>query len=83
MNAITKLFFLISLLTITYNANAEITTKKQADQFLSQYCIALVNGIEKTVEKQKQQAKKRKWDEFSKSGRWISGLADIYSKLCK
>ena len=77
-----KIFALTCLLT-TFNVQAEITTKEQADKFLHDYCIALVNEIEKAVEKQKVLANKENWDEFMKTGAWISGISDIYSKLCK
>jgi len=77
-----KIFFIV-FLTATFNVNAEITTKEQADKFLDKYCIALVNEIEKAVEKQKQQAAKEDWQEFFKTGGWIDGVAGVYSKLCK
>ncbi len=71
------------ILLNAFNAHAEIKTKEQADKFLDGYCIALVNEIEKAVEKQKIQAKKEDWEDFMKTGAWISGVADVYAKLCK
>jgi hypothetical protein len=50
-----KILFIFSLMA-TSSVNAEITTREQADKFLDNYCIALVNEIQKAVEKQKQQA---------------------------
>ena len=73
----------ILLVAFTCNASAEITTKEQADKFLDQYCIALVNEIEKAVDKQKVLASKEDWESFMETGAWIGGIADVYSKLCK
>ena len=41
-----KILFSFSLLA-TSSVNAEITTREQADKFLDNYCIALVNEIQK------------------------------------
>lgn len=78
-----KKILVFILFISTFNTQAEITTKEQADKFLNSYCIALVNEIEKAVEKQKKQAKDNDWDNFMKTGAWISGISDVYSKLCK
>ena len=46
-----KSVFFFALISISYSgySNAEITTKKQADQFINQYCISLVNQLEKSL----------------------------------
>ena len=31
----------------------------------------------------KKLAAKEEWEDFMKTGYWIGGLADVYSKLCK
>ena len=78
-----KKIFTGILMFIALSAHAEIKTKEQADKFLDGYCIALVNEIEKAVEKQKIQAKKEDWENFMKTGAWISGISEVYSNLCK
>ncbi len=71
------------LLVFSSQVNAEIKTKEQADKFIGDYCVSLVNEIQKAVIRQGDLAKEEKWDEFMKTGTWISGVADVYSKLCK
>ncbi len=78
-----KSLFIAILMFTAVNAQAEITTKEQADQFINTYCITLVNEIEKAANKQTTLAEKEDWGNFMKTGTWISGLADIYSKLCR
>ncbi len=78
-----KKILIATFLLSTFSAQAEIKTKEQADKFLNGYCIALVNEIEKAAEKQKNQAEKEDWIRFTETGTWISGIADVYNKLCK
>lgn len=61
----------------------EITTEEQAEQFLKQYCVALVNEISKAVNLQTKHAAKKDWDKFMEQGDWIAGVADVYGNLCK
>ena len=82
-----KKILIIALMSILCggNANAEITTKKQADTFINQYCISLVNKFEKIVEGTRDldthtNIGARQMKSESKS---IGEIVDIYSKLCK
>ena len=75
------------------NALAEITTKKQAVQFIDHYCISLVNEFKQTLEEQNELIKdvEEAGEEdigfllltgVATSGR-IDRFVEIYSKLCK
>lgn len=78
-----KVIFIILFILSASSAHSEITTKKQADEFLEQYCVVLINEISKADEKLTEHAAKEDWDGFYKTGAWLSGVADVYSKLCK
>ena len=78
-----KIIFIILITLLASSAHSEITTKTQAEKFLEHYCVALINEIAKADEKLTEQAAKEDWDSFYKTGAWISGVADVYSKLCK
>ena len=82
-----KKILFIALMTIACggNVNAEITTKEQAETFINQYCISLVNKLGKIVEKTRDldtnnNIGARMMKSESKS---IDEIVDIYSKLCK
>lgn len=60
-----------------------MTTKQQADNFLGKYCIELVNGISDAYDSQLVAVNAKDWKTFFEKGRWIGGLADVYSKVCK
>ena len=66
-----------------FNANAQIQNKQQAQDFLDRYCIEIVNAIEEAYKRQKGSVESQDWKTFAEQGRWIGGLADVYSKLCK
>lgn len=61
----------------------DITTESQAEAFLKNYCVALINEVAKATKLQEQYAAQEAWDEFMEQGAWISGLADVYGNLCK
>tara|TARA_B100002051_G_C16486678_1_gene510762 strand:- start:371 stop:622 length:252 start_codon:yes stop_codon:yes gene_type:complete len=64
-------------------SSAKINSKKDADEFIQNYCIEIVATIEHSYSEQKLLAKQNKWAEFEKKSIFILGLADLYSKLCK
>ena len=70
------------IFTAQVSAN-EISTKKEADEFLGNYCIALVNEIAKAVKRQDAHSKKQEWQQVGEQGAYIAGVADVYSKLCR
>jgi hypothetical protein len=78
-----KIIFIGPFLLSTFSVHAEIKIQEQADSFLNGYCITLVNEIEKSVGRQKQQAAKEDWKKFMETGAWIVGIADLYNRLCK
>ncbi len=77
-----KIIFII-MLFFSFSVNAEITTKEQADEFLSEYCIELVNGIQESKNKAEVQISEGDFKGFLETAGWIGGIADVYSKLCK
>jgi len=86
-------FVALFYLCISGNAFAEITTKKQAEEFINQYCISLVNEFKKTLEvKQSLEKNAEKAGEEDLAALLLTGVAtsndierfvDIYTKLCK
>ena len=64
-------------------SQAKIKTKVEADNFLNEYCIEIVNAIKEAYETQIISVKNSDLRKFAEQGRWIGGLSDIYSKLCK
>ena len=79
-NILLALFFSIAF---ALNANAKINTKEEADNFLENYCIEIVSAIKDAYEIQIESASSQDWKTFGDKGRWIGGLADVYSKICK
>jgi len=73
---------LLAVLGVSH-AYAEIKTRQDADAFLNKYCIELVKAIEVQYEEQKVLVVEKKWREFFEKGGLISGMAKIYSNLCK
>ncbi len=61
-------FFLTCILFTQFNspiyAITEFKTREEADKFLNQYCIDLVNFTKGVVKRQKELAKQEKWREF-------------------
>ncbi|MEM8942191.1 MAG: hypothetical protein AAGC91_08540 [Pseudomonadota bacterium] len=77
---------LVCALTLAVSASAkaqEITTAAEAQDFLDDYCVALVNEISKAVDRQKGHAEREEWDKFMEQGAWIAGVSDVYGNLCK
>lgn len=62
---------------------AEITTKEQADAFLENYCIALVNQVAEASKRQAALAAREDWEGFVEQGAYIAGIAEVYNNLCK
>lgn len=89
-----KIFFVaFCYFFLSGNSLAEITTKKQADQFINQYCVSLVNEFKQTLEEKKQlQKSAQKAGEEDFAALLLTGAAtvndidrfvEIYTKLCK
>ena len=78
-------FFSLSLISNEFFivSQAKIKTKVEADNFLNEYCIDIVNAIKEAYENQIISVKNNDLRRFGEQGRWIGGLSDIYSKLCK
>mgnify|MGYP004381666263 FL=1 len=65
------------------NVNAKINSKQEDDNFLNDYCIEIVSAIKDAYELQLEAVSIQDWKTFGEKGRWIGGLADVYTKLCK
>ena len=80
-------FFFLLLILISneflLKSQAKIKTKLEADNFLNEYCIEIVNAIKEAYETQIIAIKNNDLKKFGEQGRWIGGLSDVYSKLCK
>ena len=63
------------------NANADVDNNVDARRFLSNYCITLVNEIEKSYQKQLDALEKNKMIEFTKVSKYIYGVSDLYDNL--
>ncbi len=73
----------LTLLVAVAAQSQEIKTEAEAEAFLQQYCVSLVNEIAKAVDLQKGYAEREEWDKLMEQGAWIAGVADIYGNLCK
>jgi len=79
-----KIIILITYISLCFNIyGADITNKQQADKFIANYCIELVNGISNTKRRAETKIKNNNMKGFLEESSWIAGLADVYSKLCK
>ena len=80
-----KNIFIIIFLTCAFSSIslAQVNNKKEADEFLNFYCLELVKTIESSYYDQVEAAKLNSWETFMEKGRWIEGVAGVYSKLCK
>ena len=82
-----KTFLMVSLILISNNmmlsANARLKNKEDANKFLDEYCIEIVNAIKEAYEKQIIAIENKDLRKFGEQGLWIQGLSDVYSKLCK
>ena len=83
-----KLIFSFLFLILISNefllkSQAKIKSKLEADNFLNEYCIEIVNAIKEAYEIQIISIKNNDLKKFGEQGRWIGGLSDTYSKLCK
>ena len=80
-------FSIASILLISNDflltTNARIKTKEESSRFLNEYCIEVVNAIKDAYETQIIAIKNNYLKKFGEKGRWIGGLSDVYSKLCK
>ena len=65
------------------SSKAKIRTRDESENFLNQYCIEIVNAIKEAYENQISALKENDLRKFGEQGKWIGGLSDIYSKLCK
>ena len=74
---------IISIFLCSSNCLAKISTKEEASDFLDKYCIEIVNAINDAYKEQLIAVDNEDWKKFGEKGRWISGLSDVYSKLCK
>ena len=78
--ALIYLFVALFLMNIS-DANADVETDIDARRFLSNYCITLVNEIEKSYQKQLDALEKNKMIEFTKVSKYIYGVSDLYENL--
>ena len=78
--ALIYLFVALFLMNIS-DANADVETDIDARRFLSNYCIILVNEIEKSYQKQLDALEKNKMIEFTKVSKYIYGVSDLYENL--
>jgi hypothetical protein len=79
-----RAFLSIAIILFTAQAFAtEIETQAQADAFLDNYCIALINEVAKAVKRQDAHSVKNEWQQVGEQGTYIAGVADVYSKLCR
>ena len=79
------IFFTLILIgnLLLLESQAKIKTKVEADNFLNQYCIEIVNAIKEAYETQIISIENNDLKKFGEQGLWIGGLSDVYSKLCK
>ena len=77
------LFLILISNEFLLKSQAKIKTKVESDNFLNEYCIEIVNAIKEAYETQIISVKNSDLRKFGEQGRWIGGLSDIYSKLCK
>jgi len=76
-----KLMIAIIMLSAV-SVRAEIDTKEQADKFLDDYCVVLVNEIEKASIRRKAQVEEGHWRKVRKTDSWIYGVSEVYANLC-
>ena len=74
------IFFIFSFNTIS---SAQVKNEKEAAEFLNFYCLELVKTIESSYHEQVEAAKLNNLETFMKKAKWIGGVAEVYSKLCK
>ena len=77
------LFLILISNEFLLKSQAKIKTKLEADNFLNEYCIEIVNAIKEAYETQIMSIKNNDLKKFGEQGLWIGGLSDVYSKLCK
>lgn len=83
MKTLTALLGAFALLFSIAAQSQEIKTEAEAEAFLQQYCVSLINEIAKAVELQEEYAAGEEWDKFMEQSAWISGVADVYGNLRK
>ena len=77
-----KLIFSFLFLILISNefllkSQAKIKTKLEADNFLNEYCIEIVNAIKEAYETQIIAIKNNDLKKFGEQGLWIGGLSDV------
>ena len=82
MKTLTALLGASALIFTIATQSQEIKTEAEAEAFLQEYCVSLINEIAKAVELQKGYAAREEWDEFMEQSAWIAGVADVYGNLC-
>ena len=70
-------FSLIFFMNIS-PVNAELYSKEAAQVFLTEYCITLVDEIEKSYQKQKEAVERNRTSDFNKLGFFI----DFINSIC-
>ncbi len=83
-----KKAFLIFSLFLIYSdlflsTNARLKNKDDANKFLNEYCVEIVNAIKEAYETQIIAIEDKDLKQFNEQAVWIGGLSDVYSKLCK
>ena len=80
-----KRFFFLIIFILSFNSisSAQVNNEEEAEKFLKFYCIELVKTIESSYYEQVEAAKLNNWETFMKKGRCITGVAEVYSNLCK
>ena len=77
------LIIIIFISSFTSLSSAQVKNEKEANKFLNFYCVELVKTIENSYYEQVEAAKLNNWETFMKKGKWIMGVAEVYSYLCK
>ena len=80
-----KKFFITIVFIFSFSSIslAQVKNDEEAAKFLNFYCLELVKSIESSYYEQVEAAKLNNWETFMKKGRWIMGVAELYSNLCK
>ncbi len=83
-----KKIFFVSLIILTssnfsFSTYAKLKTNAESIRFLDNYCLEIINAIKDAYEIQKISIEKKDLEEFSKQGRWIVGLSNVYGNLCR
>ena len=77
------LFATLFPLLFTSSASAEITTKKQADEFIEKYCISLVNNLAKNLKRAEEITDEDEIFELIATSAETQQVIETYIRLCK